>query len=174
MQEIQKLILKYESSRNGDGGNDDDLMLLDDAKESPSSLYPEKSESVLQTYSKLANLKIDPVCEYLEEFYESDENRQEKALIFCHHKEMMDALTEFFTKTVPLKFIKIDGSTNPVKRGDYVNQYQNDKDTKIALLSITAAGVGITLTAASFVVFAELHWTPGIMLQAEDRAHRIG
>lgn len=49
-----------------------------------------------------------------------------------------------------------------------------DGNIRVAVLGITAAGIALTLTAASTVYFAELYWTPAALLQAEDRAHRMG
>ncbi len=71
-------------------------------------------------------------------------------------------------------YVRIDGRTSAKKRQSSVVQFQSDPQTQVALLSLTAAGVGITLTAADRVIFVELYWTPAQLLQAEDRCHRIG
>jgi SWI/SNF-related matrix-associated actin-dependent regulator 1 of chromatin subfamily A len=73
-----------------------------------------------------------------------------------------------------VKTIRIDGSTKGPERERACKSFQEDPDVSIAILSITAAGTGITLTAANIVIFGELHWTPGTLFQAEDRAHRVG
>ena len=73
-----------------------------------------------------------------------------------------------------INYIRIDGRIDVKKRYEAVKKFQNDPKCTVAILSLTASSQGITLTAAQCVVFAEMHWTPGIMIQAEDRAHRIG
>lgn len=66
-----------------------------------------------------------------------------------------DEVESFVTrKNVP--FIRIDGKTPPKHRTRMVDEFQSDDTIRVAILSITAAGCGITLTAAATVVFGEL------------------
>lgn len=107
-----------------------------------------------------------------------DDPRNGKLCIFAHHMNVLDALIEegglSNNQGSSSKYIRIDGSTHPKVRQEQITRFQCDPSVRIAVLGITAAGVGVTLTAASTIWFAELFWTPAIMIQAEDRCHRIG
>lgn len=94
----------------------------------------------------------------------------EKVICFAHHHDVINALRDHYGDSC----VVITGETAQEDRMGIVDRFQNDPAVKVFLGSITAAGVGITLTAASTVVFAELDWVPGNVTQAEDRAHRIG
>ena len=99
------------------------------------------------------------------------EETGQKVVVFAHHHEVLDALVEAF---VELGVVKLDGRDSMDARNDAVNSFQTDDDVKVLVGGIQAAGVGLTLTASSHVIFAELDWVPGNMSQCEDRCHRIG
>jgi SWI/SNF-related matrix-associated actin-dependent regulator 1 of chromatin subfamily A len=120
-------------------------------------------------YTDSAVAKIPAVLDYLENVIEAGC----KFLVFAHHQSMLEELHQFLKKK-KVGCIRIDGSTPASSRQALVSDFQDKDEIKAAVLSIRAAGVGITLTAASTVIFAELSWTPGDLIQAEDRAHRIG
>jgi hypothetical protein len=110
--------------------------------------------------------KIPMVVEHLTNVLESGN----KAVVFVWHHDVVDALAKEFEGVS----VVIDGRVPPSKRIELVDAFQMNPKIKLFIGSITAAGVGITLTAASHVIFAELDWVPGNVSQAEDRLHRIG
>jgi SWI/SNF-related matrix-associated actin-dependent regulator 1 of chromatin subfamily A len=94
-----------------------------------------------------------------------------KVVIFAHHQDVIAALREGLLE---YGCAVITGQTSGADRQAEVDRFQNDPGCRVFIGNIKAAGVGITLTAASTVVFVESDWTPGWMAQAEDRCHRIG
>eukprot|EP01028_Stygiella_incarcerata_P012118 TRINITY_DN7289_c0_g1_i5.p1 TRINITY_DN7289_c0_g1~~TRINITY_DN7289_c0_g1_i5.p1 ORF type:complete len:787 (+),score=224.21 TRINITY_DN7289_c0_g1_i5:74-2434(+) len=113
--------------------------------------------------------KLEGAKRFLHDFMS---NNEEKVIVFAHHQAVLDGI-EDAAKEWNMEYVRIDGSTSPKKRPEYCAQFRTVPSCRLAILSITAAGVGITLTPCSRVVFAELYWTPGIIVQAEDRAHRL-
>ena len=98
-------------------------------------------------------------------------------VVWTHHREVTAAMAN----TVPAALVKaglgraavIAGGTPANARSRIIDAFQAG-EIPVLVGSITAAGVGITLTRSSDVLFTETDWTPGVVSQAEDRCHRKG
>jgi SWI/SNF-related matrix-associated actin-dependent regulator 1 of chromatin subfamily A len=109
--------------------------------------------------------KLNDVFEFVDDILESGE----KLVIFAHLKEVISAIKKQYPQAVT-----ITGDDNQAHRQFAIDSFQQNPDTKLIICSIKAAGVGLTLTAASRVSFVELPWTAADCDQCEDRCHRIG
>jgi SWI/SNF-related matrix-associated actin-dependent regulator 1 of chromatin subfamily A len=116
---------------------------------------------------EVALAKVDVVVEHLKGIIEDEE---QKVVCFAHHRDVIEKIKEAFGDEAVILY----GGMTDKKKDESVERFQNDDKVKLFIGSIQAAGVGLTLTASSRVVFAELDWVPGNMTQAEDRTHRIG
>ncbi|KAE9550842.1 hypothetical protein FO519_005946 [Halicephalobus sp. NKZ332] len=128
-------------------------------------------DNLMEFYRVTAIAKASAVTSYLENEYVTKDGVKDKLIIFGHHQVVLDTIGRML-ENKGVRYMRIDGSTQ--NREDLVEQFQEKEGCKIALLSMLAAGTGITLTASSIVIFAELNWNPSNLTQAEDRAHRIG
>ena len=120
----------------------------------------ERQQLVSELFLMTAEAKVDVIKKICADL-------PPKTIVFVHHKILGDAVEEV------LPCIRIDGSTPREKRDEYVQDFQEGR-VDYACLSMLAAGTGITMTRANNILFAELYFVPGVLMQAEDRAHRIG
>lgn len=117
---------------------------------------------------ELAIWKVPIVVKHVEDMLE---NGVEKILVFAYHRDVVETLEKKFAKYNPMKII---GGMTAIAKQTQVDAFQQDPSVRVGVCNILAAGVGITLTAASNVVFAETTWSPGEIDQAVDRCHRKG
>ncbi len=97
----------------------------------------------------------------------------EKVIIFTQYTETLETIKNELAKK-KVKCVSISGSDDQMQRQKAIDGFQNSPAVKVFVGNIKAAGVGITLTEASVVLFADMEWTPALHEQCEDRAHRIG
>jgi SWI/SNF-related matrix-associated actin-dependent regulator 1 of chromatin subfamily A len=100
--------------------------------------------------------KMQQVIEWITDFMESDE----KLIVFAINKVIVKTLMDAFPFAV-----KIDGSTTKAKRNEAVKSFQNDPKCRLFIGNMKAAGIGLTLTAASKVAITQFPWNPGELLQ---------
>lgn len=119
-------------------------------------------------YKHLESTKVDFLLEQLEQI--TEEGHQ--AIIFSQFTTYLDIM-ETAIQEKHWKVSRIDGSQTIKKRQKQVEEFQSGK-TSIFLISLKAGGVGLNLTAASYVFIMDPWWNPAVESQAIDRAHRIG
>jgi len=113
--------------------------------------------------------KFDAICAKIE----TAVNSGHKLLFFSQFLGQLSLVRDFL-ESMDIAYAYIDGSVNAKNRAAEVDNFQNNEDCKVFLISIKAGDKGLNLTAADYVLIADPWWNPAVEMQAQDRAHRIG
>ena len=111
--------------------------------------------------------KLDELLERVEEL----QAEGHQVLVFSQFVEMLKIIRDRLA-AAGIEHLLLTGQTE--NRDELVAQFQRDKTKTVFLLSLKAAGFGLNLTAASYVILYDPWWNPAVEAQAIDRAHRIG
>lgn len=130
-----------------------------------------KLHDLMAIRQRLGMSKIKPVIKYIKEM-EQLGVLPNKLVIFAHHREVIEELTEEINK-LGIKAAKYYGGMNDQEKNSVVEDFQKG-DLRVFVGSIIAAGVGLTLTQADTCMIVEASYVPAENVQAEDRIHRIG
>ena len=136
--------------------------------------YPDSEKADDAEYYVRASARLNTTIEILDQVHMAGE----KALVFIESIAMHEWLS-FYLKArynLPQKPGRIYGSVTSVERSNIVDRFQSESNIgfDVLLLSPKAAGVGITLTAATNVIHLSRWWNPAVEDQCTDRAYRIG
>jgi non-specific serine/threonine protein kinase len=98
---------------------------------------------------------------------------EHKALVFSQFLGMLALIRKTLTEQgIPFEYF--DGSTSATDREKAIQNFQNNDECRVFLISLKAGGVGLNLTAADYVYIVDPWWNPAVEQQAIDRTHRIG
>ena len=128
------------------------------------------SPAILNEEEKYPNhsIKLDELAREI-----AENIGEHKALIFSQFLGML-ALIKAKLIEQNISYEYFDGSTSAPDREKAIQNFQNNDDCRVFLISLKAGGVGLNLTAADYVYIVDPWWNPAVEQQAIDRTHRIG
>jgi SWI/SNF-related matrix-associated actin-dependent regulator 1 of chromatin subfamily A len=117
--------------------------------------------------------KVANVVEWVKDQLDSG---LEKIVLMAYHRDVIDGLYHGLQKALAADEwgVVVTGATPREHRQRFIDQFQTLAPCRVFIGQITAAGVGITLTAASDLLFVESSWVPSENEQAAMRIHRVG
>lgn len=124
------------------------------------------SPKILQADSKTSSAKIEKIEELL-----TEDLAGKNVLIFSQFVSMLTIIKNSLTK-LDKKFAYLDGQTRDREKA--VNEFLDDDDCRVFLISLKAGNTGLNLTKADYVFIVDPWWNPAVEAQAIDRTHRIG
>ncbi len=129
----------------------------------PGLLFPEHRDAAD------ASAKFEAFLETVEEILSGGH----RVLVFSAFASMLRIMrTELDRRE--LRYGYLDGSTKDRDRAGEIERFMSPSGPPLFLCSLKAGGVGLTLTAADYVVLYDPWWNPAVERQAIDRTHRIG
>jgi SNF2 family DNA or RNA helicase len=149
--------------------SDEDLIRVVAHAELEESKGATTGENVFTMVRRIGQAKATLAADYTSQLARS----VGKVVFFAKHIDVMDTAEAHFAK-VGLKSVSIRGDQTSKARQLAIDSFDTDPEVAVVVASLTAAGVGLNLQAASNVVLAELSWTSAEQTQAIDRVHRIG
>lgn len=126
------------------------------------------------TKTKKILIKESGKMEVLIDILDNIIQNNEKVIIFTQYVQMGDIIKQLVEETFNTDVMFLNGSVQRKKRDQMVNEFQNNSQKKIFIISLKAGGTGLNLTAAQNVIHYDLWWNPAVEDQATDRAYRIG
>jgi len=114
--------------------------------------------------------KMKMLVDILENIHEN----KEKIIIFTQFVKMGNIMVELLKNKFKTDVMFYHGSLTRKGRDKIIDEFQNNEDKQILIVSLKAGGTGLNLTAANHVVHFDLWWNPAVENQATDRVFRIG
>ncbi|KAJ0422624.1 SNF2 family N-terminal domain-containing protein [Aspergillus carlsbadensis] len=133
-----------------------------------------QNHKLLHTQANYGNANKSGKMQVVKSLLELWKDTGHKTLLFAQHRIMLDILEKFVRSLSGFNYRRMDGTTPIQHRQALVDEFNNDPNLHVFLLTTKVGGLGVNLTGADRVIIYDPDWNPSTDVQARERAWRLG